>query len=103
MDGLREHEVDFQDGKGPTKFWSKRLTARESMMLDEFRKRDQFGRVQNQTELVVQTFLIRAKDGGGQRMFLTPADQERVWSTFDVDRIAMAVREIHEKDEPAGN
>lgn len=103
MQDLREHEIDFLDGRGPTKFWSRRLTARESMMLDEFRKRDEFGRVKNQTELVVQTFLVRAKDAGGQRLFVRPEDQERVWSTFDVDAIAKAVREIHERDEPAGN
>ncbi len=103
MQDLREHMIDFGDGNGPTKFWSRRMTAREAMMLDELRKRDEHGRLKNQTEVVVNTLLIRAKDAGGQRLFARPEDKERVLSTFDVDAIAQAVREIHEADEPAGN
>jgi hypothetical protein len=100
---MHEHRIDFGDGKGETVFYSRRINARESMLLDGYRKRDEHGRLSNQTEFVVQTFLLRAKDAGGQRMFVRPEDQERVWSSFDVDAIAKAVREIHEKDEPAGN
>ncbi len=100
---LREHQLDFGDGGGSITFFSRRLNAREGMMIEQHRKLDQHGNLANHVELVVNTFLIRAKDQTGQRLFQKADDIDRVWTKFDPEKIGEAVQLMAAAEDSAGN
>lgn len=103
MADLREHQLDFGDGKGPLTFFSRRMNGREGMMIEQYRKLDEHGNVINKVELVYNTFLVRAKDQTGQRMFQKAEDIDRVWTKFDPEKVGEAVQLMAAAEDPAGN
>jgi len=111
MAELRVFEFDFGDGAGPITVYGRRMNLRESKIIEEHKKVlvsfDGDGKkiqtLQNSSEWLTHVFLTLAKDATGMRMFMLPADQDRVWTQFEPEAVYAAAVELMGLEADPGN
>lgn len=102
MADLHKMTEDF-DGTGPIDVYYRPRNFQEAIAIEDCIKYDEHGNVRNPSEIVLQTFLMLAKDSSGMRLFVDPADKDRVRTKFQRALVAKAVVAFRAVDEAPGN